>query len=256
VFIGVHLLSKPGDKPLKISFEVRDTGIGIAADKIDKLFKAFSQVDSSNTRKHDGTGLGLVISEKLIVMMGGTIQVRSVPGKGTTFVFCIQAEAGAPFVPANIHDLHTTSQPDAPKLQISGAQMLTTAFAKEYPLRILIAEDNPVNMMITTKILNKLGYYPGTAENGRKALDILQFEYFDLILMDLQMPEMDGLEATRMIRKSQLQQPCIIAMTANAMESDKLECVEAGMNDYLSKPINLDALVNMLKRWAGPVEAL
>jgi CheY-like chemotaxis protein len=132
--------------------------------------------------------------------------------------------------------------------------LLQAGFAEQYPLQLLLAEDNPFNQAVATAILGKLGYQFDLAENGEQVLEKLQEKTYDLILMDVQMPEMDGLEATRLIRKTATkQQPVIIAMTANAMQEDKEECLQAGMNDYLSKPVNIDELVLLLKKWATHV---
>jgi signal transduction histidine kinase/CheY-like chemotaxis protein len=128
---------------------------------------------------------------------------------------------------------------------------LSAEFAGQYPLRILIAEDNPVNQKIATKILNKLGYDPIIAENGKEALEMVSHEQFDMILMDVQMPEMDGLEATRMIRTCLDVQPIIIAMTANVMQGDRDDCMQAGMDDYISKPINIEELLGQFEKWSG-----
>ena len=129
-------------------------------------------------------------------------------------------------------------------------QKLSVDFEKEYPLRILIAEDNPINQKWASKILGKLGYQPDIADNGHKVLDMVGKTTYDLILMDVQMPEMDGLEATKMIRVCLNKQPIIIAMTANVMHGDRMACMEAGMDDYISKPVQLNELVNMLEKWA------
>jgi CheY-like chemotaxis protein len=135
--------------------------------------------------------------------------------------------------------------------EAANENMLQTAFATQYPLRLLLAEDNPFNQAVATAILNKLGYQFDMAENGEQALQMLEQKPYDVILMDVQMPEMDGLEATRIIRKNiTWPQPVIIAMTANAMQEDKEECLQAGMNDYLSKPVNPDDLAQVLKKWA------
>jgi len=132
-------------------------------------------------------------------------------------------------------------------------QKLSAEFAQKHPLRLLVAEDNIINQQIILKILNLLGYDVVLAENGQEALELANKADYDMILMDVQMPEMDGLEATRQIRKNKKLQPVIIAMTANAMQGDREECLRTGMNDYLSKPLNLDDLVNMLKKWAGRI---
>ncbi len=256
IFIGVHLLKPVISNTLLLEFEVRDTGIGIPADKIERLFKAFSQVDPSATRKHGGTGLGLVICEKLVKLMGGDISVSSVLGKGTTFTFSIQTIATqTQLAPVSSKVSHYTTLDNHVAPKQTDELKLTTDFSMQYPLRILIAEDNPINVMIVNKILSKLGYKTETVENGRKVLDILKEQDFDLIFMDVQMPEMDGLEATRTIRKNNKVKPAIIAMTANAMKGDREECLEAGMNDYISKPINLNALVSILQKWGKQIKA-
>jgi CheY-like chemotaxis protein len=226
-----------GDK-LEIVFEVEDTGIGIPHDKLDQLFKAFSQVDSSITRKYGGTGLGLTICDKLIQLMGGKIKVASQPGKGSVFSWTILCRPGTQ---KRKIPMATTNLP----LQL----------ADNYPLHILVAEDNPINQQLAMVILTKMGYEPEFVENGKEVLTRLQEKKIDLILMDIQMPEMDGLEATRIIRNGDGPQPVIIAMTANAMSGDRDECLAEGMNDYLSKPVNLDQLVTMLKKWGSTINA-
>jgi len=223
---------------LEIGFEVEDTGIGIPHDKLDQLFKAFSQVDSSITRKYGGTGLGLTICDKLIQLMGGNIKVASQPGKGSVFSWTILC------------------RPGTQKRKIPMATTpLPMQLAEKYPLQILVAEDNPINQQLAMVILTKMGYEPEFVENGKEVLTKLQEKKIDLILMDIQMPEMDGLEATRIIRNGDGPQPVIIAMTANAMSGDRDECLAEGMNDYLSKPVNLDQLVIMLKKWGSTINA-
>jgi CheY-like chemotaxis protein len=128
--------------------------------------------------------------------------------------------------------------------------MARISFSKHYPLNILLAEDNPINQLLAIKMLNTIGYEPAKAENGSEVIDIIKSQRFDLILMDVQMPEMDGLEATKIIRQTNTHQPVIIAMTANAMQSVEEECVKAGMDDYLSKPVRVDTLKSMIQRWA------
>src|SRR5258708_5916483 len=237
VFLGVRLLRSWEKGRIELAFEVRDTGIGIPADKIDRLFKSFSQVDSSTTRKYGGTGLGLAISEKLVSLMGGRITVKSQPGEGTTFGFTILARAGR--------------QPVA----VSGkgarpGEKMEAGFARLYPLRILIAEDNIINQQLILHILTNLGYEPDSVWNGELAVAAVRDQPYDLILMDVQMPEMDGLEATKLIRGSQSRQPVIIALTANAMQGDREECLKAGMDDYISKPVRLQELMGLLEKWS------
>jgi CheY-like chemotaxis protein len=370
--VFVKVFHKPApDNKLELIFEVKDTGIGIPEDKLPRLFKAFSQVDSSTTRQYGGTGLGLVISERLISLMGGTISVKSEVGIGTTFTFNIVTNAGVQskkqyahlntvdnegkkvliiddnltnlfilktqlemwkLVPVvtisgaealelleedkNYHLIITDMQmpqmdgvgiaerikailPEIPIILLSSVgdesrtkyphlfssvltkpvkqsqlynlvqaelkqhgnlpsqqaerkknALLSDEFASNFPLNILLAEDNMINQKLATRVLNKLGYQIEIANNGREAVDMLAKTDYDVVLMDMQMPEMDGLEATRYIRKNNSYQPVIIAMTANALPEDRVNCLEAGMNDYISKPINLETLVKILKETA------
>jgi signal transduction histidine kinase/ligand-binding sensor domain-containing protein/CheY-like chemotaxis protein len=238
ISLGVRLTGKIGmGGEIELEFSVRDTGIGIPADKIGVLFKSFSQVDSSTTRKYGGTGLGLAICEKLVFLMGGYITVESEPDKGTIFNFTISTRAGSAAVQAS------------PKTPVSNGQ-LKAGFSKQFPLTILVAEDNPVNMHLILHILGNLGYEADSVENGKAAVETATAKPYDIILMDVQMPEMDGLDATRMLRKQLSRQPAIIALTANAMQGDREECMKAGMDDYISKPVRMDELIRLLEKWA------
>ncbi len=374
VFIGVSI-SAIGSDDITLKFEVRDSGIGIPEDKVKRLFKAFSQVDSSNTRKYGGTGLGLVISEKLIGLMGGTIEVESQVGVGTTFAFTIQVNRVSQIEDAikqiefahlegkrvllidesitrrkvltkqleqwQLKPVAVVSDTDAlGRLQsdlrfdiviidlelkgVDGVQLvesirkldakipvivmsskaidrsriqpsnffyslqkpvkrsqlfslisdqfkdlieqtpppmhaegkkLRAGFAEQFPLHILIADDNPVNQKLAQRVLLKLGYTPEIVFNGNEVLKAMVNKHFDVILMDIQMPEMDGIEATRQIRMLDGIQPVIIALTANAIQGDREVCIQAGMDDYITKPIELEALVNLLERWALKVNS-
>jgi signal transduction histidine kinase/CheY-like chemotaxis protein/ligand-binding sensor domain-containing protein len=367
IFLQVRMVSATSDHA-ELSFEVRDTGIGIPPDKLERLFKPFSQVDSSTTRKYGGTGLGLAICEKLVSLMGGKISVTSRPDVGTTFHFTIvtglstkgiktyvhaapsglegkrilvvddsatnrsivQAQleqwkfiptivSSAPEAlahldklpfdlvltdmqmpemdgvamarsvkknnptipiillssigdertpefnslfsavltkPAKLSLLYThvinalreTKQPSAPEQ--SPTSKLPADFSKRHPMRVLIADDNPINQKLTEHIFIKMGYTPVIVGNGVQVLEALALAPFDIIMMDVQMPEMDGLEATRRARQLSEPQPVIVAMTANAMESDRERCLHAGMDDYLSKPIQLEQLVRIIEKWA------
>lgn len=368
VFVAVHTKQVAPNGDIDLEFEVRDTGIGIPADKIDRLFKSFSQVDSSTTRKYGGTGLGLAISEKLVKLMQGSIYVTSEEGKGSVFAFTIKTQKGTRQLQAYTHynmadfegkkilvvDDNVTNRAilksqleqwklipvlaesgqealdiienDAsfhlvltdmqmpfmdgvqlaqavkekfPKMPVillssigndfakeqhklfnsiltkpikqhvlskhllSGLQpngyslseetsiqeKLPGNFAEAYPLQILIAEDNLINQQVILHILKKLGYQPAMVENGLEAVAHVEASHFDIVLMDMQMPEMDGLEATREIRKKQIEQPIIIALTANTMQGDQEACLLAGMNDYISKPVKLEELVTKLEKW-------
>lgn len=367
VFVGVKKVKTNADT-CELCFDIRDTGIGIPEHKLTQLFKAFSQVDSSTTRKYGGSGLGLVISEKLVKLMGGVIKVDSKEGQGTKFSFTLQTNISvnsthavgtcnmgcegkkvlivddnaisrntlakqlenwkltALLVASGAEALEVLSKsPDVNlvliDLQLPGMNgvelatlikkenhsiplillsaigdergrsfsglftsilnkpvrqkvlclhithglqyqsklgltlnkplpLLTPDFAAKYPMQILVAEDNPVNQLLTERVLSKLGYKTETAANGLLALNAQRAKQYDIILMDVQMPEMDGLEATRQIRMQPGNQPVIIAMTANAIQGDREECLGAGMDDYISKPVKLESLVTILEKWA------
>lgn len=368
IFIGVHATELTTDA-VTLSFEVRDTGIGISADKLDRLFKPFSQVDSSTTRKYGGTGLGLVICERIVSFMGGSIEVESKPGAGTTFSFSIKAGVSHHTTRMYVHqnvaalegkkilviDDNSTSRSILknqlglwklmPVMASSGAQgldimtkqsdidlvlvdmqmpeMTGVEFANELkktgksvplillssvgddrevnahlfasvltkpvrqntlykhildqlssnkvrsliptpeqaddlsltaqrlPLKILIVEDNPVNFRLTERVLAKLGYSSSGALNGQQAVDLTAQHHYDVVFMDVQMPVMDGLEATRIIKGRQGVNPIIIAMTANAMQGDREECMKAGMDDYIAKPTKFEVLLDILTKWGS-----
>ncbi len=369
VFIHVGVGKPVPEKGLELVFTVTDTGIGIPTDKLHRLFKAFSQVDASTTRQYGGTGLGLVICDKLVHLMGGEISVESTEGRGTTFQFTtVAGEANPLDIPENsgprreltgkkvliVDDNQTnlrilnkqlekwglrtsaTASPEEaltwiqygrsfdlvltdmnmpvingtalaarirqkwPKIPIvllsSSWDELTTEkedffrailhkparqqqllgtlieilqekeirneptsqpqkhmdpeFATRNPHQILVAEDNLVNQKLIAHILTKLGYTPEMASNGKEAVEKSNAHPYDLILMDVSMPELDGLQATKVIRSEDRAQPVIVAMTANAMEGDRQACLDAGMDDYLSKPLQLDQLLNILEKWS------
>jgi len=369
IFVRVRNAGTYQDGSMQLEFEVKDTGIGIPPDKQERLFKAFSQVDTSTTRKYGGTGLGLAISDKLVKLMGGDIRVDSRPGNGSTFFFTILTQAGAGVVPnytsnglsayagkrvlivddnqtnrtilqsqleywnlvpvpavsgvealallakEDNYDLVLTDMqmphmdglqlsrtirdkhPDLPIILLSSVgdeykkahvklfsaimtkpikqqlmyrnilaalqkgpaqaagsksfqTRLPSGLSKQHPLRILVAEDNVINQQVILHILQKLGYAPKLVANGREAVYLMLEHTYDIIFMDLQMPEMDGLEATRLIRETAGSQPVIIALTANTMEGDEEECLNAGMNDYIGKPVKLEELVEKLRKWS------
>ena len=220
-----------------LRFEVRDTGIGIDPAVQPRLFDPFRQADGSTTRKYGGTGLGLAISQRLVTLMKGEISINSTLGHGSTFSF--HAEFG--------------KAKDAirrPSQESSSAPSEIPVVEKKKSLRILLAEDNRVNQMVATKLLQNLGHTPDIANNGHEVLSALKQRPYDIILMDCQMPEMDGYEATREIRRSASgPSPRIIAMTANALPGDNEKCLAAGMEDYMTKPIRLETLRDMLARW-------
>jgi PAS domain S-box-containing protein len=215
-----------------LNFEVEDTGLGIAAEESDRVFEIFAQT-ASGIKSNEGTGLGVPISREIVRLMGGDITFTSNLGQGTVFRFNILA---------NLVD-RTAPEP-LPIIPVREVQDNSN-------LRILLAEDNPVNQKVALKMLEKLGYKADIANNGLEVLAHLYKNTYDLILMDVQMPEMDGLETTRQIcqRWSPQERPMIIAMTAGAMYEDRERCLTAGMNDYLSKPIRIEALKEALEIW-------
>lgn len=213
----------------EIYFAIKDTGIGIPKNKICQLFQSFSQVDTSTTKRYGGTGLGLAISKRLVELMGGKIWVESEFGKGSVFHFTIRAGS-------------TTM-----KQAVSSA--ISPMYGKPRPLSILLAEDNKVNQLVALSMLKKIGYHADLASNGKEVLQALKRQTYDVILMDVQMPEMDGLEATKKIRKLWTDGPKIIAMTAYALAGDKERCLDAGMDDYISKPVTLEELECKLREF-------
>jgi signal transduction histidine kinase/HAMP domain-containing protein/ActR/RegA family two-component response regulator len=214
---------------------VHDTGIGIPADRIARLFQPFTQTDASISRRFGGTGLGLAISKRLAEAMGGTMWVESEgAGRGSTFHITIATRV-ADAAPAPV-------APSPRSLDLDPEQ------ATEHPLRILLVEDNAVNRKLALRLLSRMGYEPDVATNGREAVDAAERQPYDVVLMDVQMPEMDGLEATREIieRVDVAHRPWIVAMTANAMDGDREKCLAAGMQGYISKPIRVDELIRAL----------
>lgn len=224
--INVRLKMKKGNS-LYLSFEVSDTGIGIPEEKLQRIFESFTQADESVSRRYGGTGLGLTITKQLIDLLGGEIKVRSVENKGTTFTFIIPFKKGSKKDLVEYRDLSIDK-----KDELNG-------------LKVLLVEDNDVNRLYANKLLSKWNCIVEEAENGNMALEYLKKQGFDIILMDVQMPVMDGFEATTLIRnkfsKPKSDIP-IIALTANAIKGDNQRCLDVGMNDYLAKPFKPDEL--------------
>jgi CheY-like chemotaxis protein len=233
VRIEVEPVDRRGESAL-LRFAVADTGIGIPRDKLQAIFSPFTQADSSMTRRHGGTGLGLAIARRLVEAMGGELSARSVPGQGSRFEFTVELpiERLAP----------NESEPSS-----------TSEFIR--PLRILLAEDNRVNQLVTIRLLERLGHLVDTVDDGREAVERVARGTYDVVLMDLQMPEMDGIEAARAVRVLErdrgLNRVPIVALTACATEDDREDCLSAGMDGYLRKPFVRETLIEAI---AGVVD--
>ncbi len=254
--IGISMRGQPveGNK-VEIQFSVEDTGIGIPEEKMSGLFQAFNQLDNSTTKKYGGTGLGLAICRELVAQMGGKIWAESRKGAGSTFHFTIVAEIGAQVALSPELTAPTSTDPAAaiaPVKVRAAAPVKGAEFARLHPMRILVVEDQPVNREVAGLLLARLGYKASLAVNGAEAVALLEREQFDVVFMDLQMPVMDGLEASRRIQTfSEERRPWIIALTANAMSSDRDACLKAGMQDFVGKPIDEKDLRKALERVRG-----
>ncbi len=240
----VRILEDPDDKVVSLEFSVSDTGVGIPEEKLENIFEAFTQADPNISKRFGGTGLGLAICRRLVDLMGGKIVVQSTPGKGTTFHFQIrlmkavlgeEGERTAQFKNAasNPDARHTVPDPECRRL------------------RILMAEDDAASQTMTSLLLEKrMGHRVAVAENGAEAVKLAKNNPYDIILMDVNMPVMDGLEATRKIRESGSEIP-ILALTASAMKGDRERFLDAGMDGYLSKPINVNVLKDVFEGYCG-----
>jgi two-component system, sensor histidine kinase len=225
---------------LLLHFVVADTGVGIALEKQKLIFDAFSQADGSTARKFGGTGLGLSICSRLVELMGGKIWVESTLGRGSSFHFTACLRAAIP-----------VKAPESP-LSTSAPLTSQTVPKRVKKLRVLLAEDNAVNQTIASRFLEKEGHHVTLACDGRQALAAIEREYFDVVLMDVQMPEMDGFEATTAIRAQERdtgRRLPIIAMTAHAMAGDRERCLAAGMDNYIAKPISARGLIELLREF-------
>jgi len=234
VKISVDIVSN-SENSVNLKINVTDTGIGIPQQALETLFNAFTQADGSTTRKYGGTGLGLAIVSQLVDLMGGSLGVDSVEGEGSSFWFTASFQ-------------RTDERPEAAAERTDNNEEL------QLLAKVLLVEDNPINQMVAQKMLEKVGLKATLANNGVEALKKLEEELFDLVLMDCQMPEMDGFDATRAIRRLGLRAKNetllpIVAMTANVMSGDRERCLEVGMDDYIGKPVQLDQLTSVLKKW-------
>jgi CheY-like chemotaxis protein len=225
-----------------LRFDVRDTGTGITPEAQQKIFDAFSQADSSMARRHEGTGLGLAISKQLVEMMGGNIGMESTPGKGSLFWFTVRLKRA-----------HAIARQ---KVEGEAQGKVTESRPSDQQLRVLLAEDNPVNQEVGRLILEGLDCLVEVVDDGRHAVEEVFSERYDLVFMDCQMPDLDGYEATSMIRQREAKidggrrRVPIIALTAHAMEGDRELCLAAGMDDYVSKPFNAAQIGAILEKWA------
>jgi signal transduction histidine kinase/ActR/RegA family two-component response regulator len=245
----------------QFKISVSDSGIGIAAEQFDRLFRRFTQADSSTTRRYGGTGLGLAISKTLVELMGGTIGAQSEPGTGSTFWVTLPLVASPTQTESK-----TTALEAVPLLLSAVAEPVAAPAVAPSTLgaagpsigRLLLVEDNFVNERVAVYMLTKLGAHVDVAKHGREAIDILSKSGYDLVLMDCQMPEMDGFEATRIIRDRTSavldHEVPVIAMTANAFPEDRARALACGMNDFLSKPVDRSVLASMLAKWLKPAQ--
>jgi two-component system, sensor histidine kinase and response regulator len=260
ISLVVRTLPATKDNKTTLEFELQDTGCGIPANKLLQLFNGTIGEEAAGQAEGQPKGLGLVICKKLAEIMGGSIRVKSQPGVGSMFTFTAVFSPAlkpkhSPLNPGSAENDKKVILSEVRKKGEKRPQELSETFSREFPLRILVAEDHEINQKLILKILSKLGYEAGLALNGKEVLEMSDLQSYDLILMDVQMPEMDGLEATRMLRLCLEKQPVIIAMTANALDGDQNNCIQAGMDDYICKPVELNELIRQLEKWGGAIKS-
>ncbi|SEG44824.1 PAS domain S-box protein [Paenibacillus sp. UNC499MF] len=241
----------PGRRDAVLQFLVRDTGIGIPADKQSQLFQSFSQLHPTINRKYGGTGLGLAICKKLVELLGGAIGVDSQVNVGSTFHFVLPFELPGETPSADALAEHAQRGTPAPAL-VSGRESGGSPSPKFGPMKLLVTDDNSVNRLLLLTLLRKLGYEADYAENGAEALQAVRSTTYDIVFMDLQMPELDGFETTAAIRrlKGDAARPAIVAVTAFAQKEDMEMCLASGMNDFISKPVFAPEVERVLKKWS------
>jgi CheY-like chemotaxis protein len=236
------------DDQVLVRFEVIDTGIGIPPELQDRLFQPFVQAEGSTSRYYGGTGLGLVISAQLTKQMGGEIGFESTPGKGSNFHFTVRLDKG--------EKTTASAGPNSPRSRVPGNDSAEDRLRKwRKDVRVLVVEDNVTNRTVVTAQLDMLGYTAEVVEDAPRGLEALSLRHHDIVLMDCEMPEMDGYAATREIRRREgdARHTVVIALTAHATEGDRERCLNAGMDDYISKPVKLDALTEKLDSWSRRV---
>lgn len=228
------------DEKVNMHFELSDTGIGMSEEQLQNLFQPFTQADAAIYERYGGTGLGLNITQRLVGLMGGSIEVQSREQVGSTFIFTLPL--ALPTAEVHQTDGQKSGKEDEPP---------AVSLSEEYPVEILVVEDHPINQQLVRALLQRLGYTPQIADNGQEALKTLAENDYEIIFMDIQMPVMDGLETTRRIREQYIsgEGPVIIAMTANALHEDQAECLAAGMDDYMAKPLRPGVLESMIRKW-------
>ncbi len=244
VLVGVTVAGPSDAGTVALRFTVADTGIGIPEDKQQKIFRAFEQEDTSTTRKYGGTGLGLTIAARLVVLMGGAISVESRPGQGSTFVFtaCLKLQSG----PLDRAAAHERQQVDSPRHDVG--------HTPTEPLRVLVAEDNDFNAELIEQLLVRRGHTVSLAQNGREALTLLADSPFDMLILDIHMPELDGFEVVEAIRSRERntgEHLPVIALTARSRSEDRDKCLAAGMDEFLTKPFRADDLWTVIDRILG-----
>lgn len=245
------------DEEAVLRFSISDTGIGIPAEKKSAIFEAFSQADTSSTRMYEGLGLGLALSKELVKLMGGEIGVESLENRGSTFWFTATFPLPSPpEKPGTVQAeekqsrLNDKCRATTPQYQSMLPENQQTPPPPGKQPRILVVEDNIINQQVVLMMLKKSGLPADVAANGKEAIEAVEKQHYDLVFMDIQMPEMDGLEATRQIRKKSCGDTIpIVALTAHTLKEDREKCFEVGMNDFISKPLNAAELAKILKTW-------